>query len=98
MKLKLNKSGTVDFVLLSGTEKVKSTMLFSEAQGLLKDGSVQRKGNQVVVNGKFIFDLDGAPEEVKEVAEEKPAIEDKPLSEAVKETKPLKKPRKKAKK
>lgn len=102
MKLKLNKNGGVDFVLITGANKVKSTMLVSEAQDLVKSGKLETKGNQVIVDGKFIFDIEGGEplvshkEEPAIEEEEEPKVEDKPLSEAVKESKP-KKPRRKKK-
>lgn len=102
MRLKLNQNGGVDFVLMAGTAKVKSTMLSSEAQQLIQSGKVQKKGNQVVVNDKFIFELDTEDDVAIEEPKEETlpeANEDKPLSEAVKETKSItRKPRKKAKK
>ena len=93
MKLKLNKSGGVDFIRVNGKDRVRSTMLSSEAQDIVRNGEVITKGNEIIVNGKFIFEIEGAETQIEESV-----IEDKPLKEAVKEDKPVKKPRRKAKK
>ena len=100
MELKAN-NGMVEFIFITGNDKVRNRMTESEAKGLISTGNIQKKGNQIIVNGKFIFDLDSdvqeAPEEVQEEVQEVPE-EDKPLKEAVKGDKITKKPRKKAKK
>ena len=95
MKLKTNPNGAVSFVLISGPDKVKSTMLESEALELIAKGKVDKKGSSIVVDDKFIFEVAGG--EAEKAAEK--AV-DKPLKEAAKEDKkPIgRKPRRKAKK
>lgn len=94
MELKHNRTGAVDFVLLVNGVRVKNQMTDKEAQELINKGKIEVKGNEVIVDNKFVFELEGV-EKPEEKAVEKP-IEDKPLKEAVKEAK--KKPRRKSKK
>ena len=101
------ENGMVEFILISGNQRIVNKMLESEAKAILKNGNVQKRGNEIVVDDKFIFATgDKPPTEAAPKAEPKTeqkadvkAEADKPLSEAVKEDKPLtKKPRSKKKK
>lgn len=104
MELKLNGAGAVDFIFLTNGTRVKNQMTVSEAKGLINSGSIKRDGNQIIVDDKFIFTLDGEEEPKEEVKEEPKKEPKKKLAEEIKEDKPLKevvkerKPRKKAKK
>lgn len=100
MKIKTNANGQVDFLLITGKDKSKGTMLASEALSLVHGGEVEKKGNEIVVNGKFIFAVeeDGAEpkaepkyepkeevkEEVEEVQEETPEEETEEPAEETK--------------
>ena len=73
-------NGKVDFILISGNSRIKSSMLEKEAKELVETGQVKRKGNLIIVNDKFIFGEE-EPEVKKEVKEE-PKVE---VEEEVKE-------------
>ena len=91
MELKLNPNGKVAFMLKSGKDLVNGEMLEAEAKALIKNGSVKREKNKIIVDDKFIFTEDAEDEPIAEAVKKEPKEEkkDMPLKEAVK--KPIKK-------
>ena len=82
MKIKTNENGQVDFTLKSGKDKVKNVMLASEAIDLIHKGDVKKNGKNLIVDDKFIFEIEDDPEmsdmpdyQVKEEVKEEPKKE-----------------------
>ena len=78
-------NGKVDFILISGNSRIKSSMLEKEAKELVETGQVKRKGNLIIVNDKFIFgeeEPEAVKVEVKKEVKEEPKVE---VEEEVKE-------------
>ena len=76
MELKV-KNGMVEFLLISGKDRVRNSMREAEAKELLEKGKVVEKDGQIIVNGKFIF---GEPKE-EEKEEPKEEITEEPKKE-----------------
>lgn len=75
MELKVNEQGKVEFELITGKDRVKGAMLESEAQELVSKGKTQKKGGKIIVDNKFIFELDDVP--LDEVDDEPLVVEEK---------------------
>lgn len=102
MELKVNEQGKVEFELITGKDRVKGVMLESEAMELVSKGKTQKKGGNIIVDNKFIFELDDVP--LDEVDDEPLVVEEKKSKRRLKDEpektlsdKPLRKNAKKRK-